>query len=191
MSDAPSYGQPQNNPAPGYPPAQYAGSSYGTQGAPPYGQPPAMPPYGQPPAVPPYGQQQPVGYGSAGKRRNPFAAWLLLPIITLGIYSVVWLFKTNKELSQLDRRIVVNPWLSVLGVFPGCFLIIPPFIVVWRLGVRIAQAQRAAGVSESNPVISFVLYCIGFGTLYSQFEINKIWDRYPSVQQGQQIPLYR
>ena len=61
-----------------------------------------------PPAAP-----QPTGSGLIGKRRNPFASWIGLPLITLGIYSLVWVYKTNKELSEYDRRIQVNPTMSI------------------------------------------------------------------------------
>lgn len=133
------------------------------------------------------------GVGVIGKRRNPFAAWLGLPIITLGIYSLVWVYKTNKELSQYDNRIKVNPTMSVLAFFPGFLLLfIPPLVAMWRLCSRVQQAQRGAGVPESSPILAFILWLFvsSTGVLYLQFEINKIWDRYAGAQQGQQVPLF-
>ena len=132
------------------------------------------------------------GEGVIGKRRNPFASWIGLPIITLGIYHLVWIYKTNKEMAQFDQRINVNPALSVLAFFPGFLLIVPPFVAAWRLGTRVATAQRAAGVPESSPILAFILWMFVFstGVLYLQFEINKIWDRYPGAHEGQQVPLY-
>jgi hypothetical protein len=144
-----------------------------------------------------YPQQQaqyPTGEsGIIGKRRNPFASWIGLPLITLGIYSFVWIYKTNKELSEFDRRIKVNPTLSVLAFFPGFLLLfIPPLVAIWRLGTRVQQAQRAAGVPECSPILAFILWVFisSTGVLYLQFEINKIWDRYQGAQQGQQVPLF-
>ncbi|WP_157734878.1 DUF4234 domain-containing protein [Pseudofrankia inefficax] len=124
-----------------------------------------------------------------GKRRNPFAAWLGLPLITLGIYGLVWVYKTNRELSQYDRRITVNPVMSVLACTLGVVLIVPPFVAAWRLGTRTAQAQRAAGVPELSTGVAFLLFLVGFGPLYLQSEINKIWARYPVAVEGQQVPL--
>lgn len=166
----------------GQPPAEYGRQPASGEGG--YGQQPA---YGQP-----QGYGQPVGYGYLGKRRNPFASWLGLPLITLGIYSYVWVYKTNKELSQYDSRIEVNPALSVLAFVPGFLLIIPPFVAAWRLCTRVARAQRAAGIPECSPILAFVLWLFVFntGVLYLQFEINKIWDRYPGAVEGQQVPLY-
>jgi hypothetical protein len=149
------------------------------------------------PAVQPQGQfprQQPTGGGGlVGKRRNPFASWLGLPLITLGIYSLVWVYKTNKEMAEFDSRIKVNPTLSVLAFFPGFLLLfIPPLVATWRLGVRVQQAQRAAGVPECSPILAFILWVFvaNTGVLYLQFEINKIWDRYEGAQQGQQVPHF-
>jgi hypothetical protein len=137
------------------------------------------------------GQQPSGGYGLIGKRRNPFASWLL-PIITLGIYGLVWIYKTNKEMAQFDPRIKVNPTLSVLAFFPGFILVVPPFVAAWRLGTRVAQAQRTAGVPECTPALAFILWMFvaSTGVLYLQFEINKIWDRYAGAQEGQQVPHF-
>jgi hypothetical protein len=135
----------------------------------------------------------PVGSGLVGKKRNPFAVWIGLPIITLGIYSFVWVYKTNKEMSLYDSRIQVKPWLSVLAFFPGVFLLyIPPLVATWRLATRVRDAQRAAVIPESSPVLAFVLWIFAFGTgtLYLQYEINKIWERYPGATEGQEVPLY-
>jgi Domain of unknown function (DUF4234) len=171
MSESPHYGQHEAA-TPPPPPG-------------PYG-----PPAGQVPVAAGYAPPPPPGGAVIGKRRGPFIAWLLLPIVTLGIYGIVWIYKTNRELSRFDQRIVVNPWLSVLACTLGVILIVPPFVAIWRLGNRVAQAQRAAGIPESSPVISFVLWVLGFGVLYSQFEINKIWDRYQGATQGQVVPLF-
>jgi hypothetical protein len=134
-----------------------------------------------------------AGNGVLGKRRNPYAVWIGLPLITLGIYGYVWIYKTNKELSRYDSRIVVNPWLSVLAFFPGFILFfIPPLVAVWRLIGRIQAAEAAAQIPQSSRGLSFVLAIFGNGTglLYLQYEINKIWDRYPGAVEGQEVPLY-
>lgn len=138
-------------------------------------------------------QYQTGGSGLIGKRRNPLASWLGLPLITLGIYSLVWIYKTNKEMAQFDPRIKVNPTMSVLAFFPGFLLLfIPPLVAMWRLCTRVQQAQRTAGVPESTPVLAFILWLFvaSTGVLYLQSEINKIWDRYNGAQEGQQVPHF-
>ncbi|MCM3882678.1 DUF4234 domain-containing protein [Frankia sp. R82] len=153
---------------------------------------PATPDYGLPGPDGPAGPVRDLGgAGMLGKHRNPLAAWLGLPLITLGVYPFVWIYKTNRELGEYDRRIQVNPTLSLLAFLVGWLVIVPPFVAAWRLGTRTRAAQHAAGVPETNPVLAFVLFLIGFGPLFLQLELNRLWARYPGAVEGQQVPLYR
>ncbi|MFC4051895.1 DUF4234 domain-containing protein [Actinomadura syzygii] len=141
----------------------------------------------------PQQQQAPVAVGAGinMKRRNPVGAWLGLPIITLGIYGLVWFFKVHNELSEYDRRIdnaAVNALLSML--FGGITLGIWPLVMWVKLGGRIAQAQRAAGLQPScSGGIGFLLGIFGFGVLYYQIQLNKVVDRYGDTPAGQQVSL--
>ncbi|XVQ08757.1 DUF4234 domain-containing protein [Spirillospora sp. CA-255316] len=147
------------------------------------------------------GQQAPVhapqhapaaaGTGLNMKRRNPVAAWLGLPIITFGIYGLVWFFKVHAELFNYDRRTgdaATNALLSL--IFGFVTLGIWPLVMFVKLGGRIAQAQRAAGLAPScSGGIGFLLGIFGFGVLYYQIQLNKIVDRYGNVPEGQQVSL--
>lgn len=117
--------------------------------------------------------------GTIGKRRNVAAVWLLLPIVTLGIYSFVWYYKVNRELKEYDSEIKVSPGKAVLTLMFGIFLIVPPFISIYNTGKRIAQAQRTAGLdSQVNPVVGLILVFVGgLHALYYQAALNKIWER--------------
>lgn len=138
-------------------------------------------------------QQAPVavGVGANMKRRNPVGAWLGLPLITFGIYGLVWFFKVHNELHEYDRRIgnaAVNALLSML--FGAITFGIWPLIMWVKLGGRIAQAQRAAGLQPScSGGIGFLLGIIGFGVLYYQIQLNKVVDRYGETPPGQQVSL--
>lgn len=140
--------------------------------------------YGPPSNVPP------PRAGVLGMRRNPFAVWLGLPIITLLVYPFVWVYKTNKELAAFDNRIKVDPMLSVLAFLIGWVIIVPPFVAAWRLGERVRIAQEAAGVPQAAPALSFVLWLVGCGPLFLQFQLNSVWDRYSGAVEGQQVPLF-
>ncbi|MCP9948916.1 DUF4234 domain-containing protein [Actinomadura madurae] len=138
-------------------------------------------------------QQAPTarGAGQNMKRRNPIGAWLGLPIITFGIYGLVWFFKVHNELHEYDRRIdnaAVNALLSLL--FGSITFGIWPLIMWVKLAGRIAQAQRAAGLQPScSGGMGFLLGILGFGVLYYQLQLNKVTDRYGDTPAGQQVSL--
>lgn len=140
-----------------------------------------------------YGQPrhaEPLVAGVLGKRRNPFAVWLGLPIITLGVYCLVWIYRTNKELAAYDNRIKVDPTLSVLAFAVGWVLIVPPLVAAWRLCDRVRLAQVAAGVPATSTPLAFVICLIGGGALFLQFQLNNTWARYQGAVEGQQVPLF-
>ncbi|MEV6672749.1 DUF4234 domain-containing protein [Streptomyces sp. NPDC051162] len=145
-----------------------------------------------------YPQQAPMGYPAPGpaayglsmKLRNPVGAWLGLPLITLGIYGIVWHYKVNKEMAQFDSRRHINPAMSVLAITLGIFLILPPYVSIFNTGRRISEAQRAAGLSPScSGGLGLLLAFLGFHVLYYQIELNKVADHYGQVEPGTQVPL--
>ena len=129
--------------------------------------------------------------GRAGKTRNIFLVWLIWPLITLGIYHLVWWYKINKEARDFDARIQVNPVLSVLALTLGWIIIVPPFVSVYRTGDRIAQMQEAAGLQRScTAVIGLIgMFVASLQSLYYQAELNKIWAHLGSPQEGETVTL--
>jgi hypothetical protein len=129
--------------------------------------------------------------GRTGKRRNIFLVWFVWPLITLGIYSFVWYYKVNREAGDFDRRIAVNPAISLVAVLLGWIIIVPPFVSVYRTGGRIAEMQRAAGLPGScNGLIGVVLmFFAGLQSLYYQHELNQIWKHYGNPPEGTVVPL--
>jgi hypothetical protein len=133
-----------------------------------------------------------VASGLAMKRRNPFAAWLGLPLITLGVYHFVWYYKIHKEMAEFDRRRaipVVGPMLVLLLLG---WTVIGPIISYHNAGKRIRDAQTSAGlIASCSPALCWVLWFVfGLNTLYMQMELNKVVDRYPQASPGVQVPLY-
>ena len=118
--------------------------------------------------------------GETFKKRNIIGVWLGLPIITLGIYSLVWIYKVNNEARRYLGDDTIKPGRSVLAFLPGALLIIPPYIAIYRLGKRIARMEEACGLSSRvEPVLGLVLsFIYGAHTLYYQSHLNGIWDRY-------------
>ncbi len=129
--------------------------------------------------------------GRAGKTRNIFLVWLIWPLITLGIYHLVWWYKINKEARDFDARIQVNPVLSVLALALVFIIIVPPFVSVYRTGDRIAQMQEAAGLQRScTAVIGLIgMFVASLQSLYYQAELNKIWAHLGSPQEGETVTL--
>ena len=140
-----------------------------------------IPPHDTPPAV-----------GLAMKRRNPWAIWLGLPLITLGIYLYVWYYKIHQEMAEFDRRRSVPVAGPMLVLLLLGWTVIAPLISFHNAGARIRAAQRSAGLQPTcSPTLSWVLViAFGLNTFYMQVELNKIVDRYAGAPTGTQIPLY-
>jgi hypothetical protein len=124
-----------------------------------------------PPAtVQPAGAVEPF----TGRPGSPVASWLL-SIVTFGIYYLFWYHRVNKQAKQIDPSIDVSPGMAVVAITFGAFLIVPPFVSIVKTGSRIAQAQRAAGVSADcsgglGLLLSFVLSLTPF---YYQSQLNR------------------
>jgi hypothetical protein len=165
----------------------------------------ATPVAGQPVAVPAAGfahvgsapvqttmTGNPVANGLAMKRRHPVAVWLGLPLITLGIYTLVWYYKIHKEMAEFDRRRtipVAGPMLVLLFL---SWTVIAPIISYHNTGVQIRNAQRSAGLAPTcSPALAWVLlFVFGLNTLYLQTELNKVVDRYAGAPAGTTVPLF-
>lgn len=118
------------------------------------------------------------------KRRNPAAVYLL-PLITLGIYYVVWWYKVNNEARRFLSDESINPALSAVAVSLGALILVPPFVSAYSTTGRIARMQERAGMqagTRANPWISVLLHFVfGLHVLYMQMELNRLWDGYRQV----------
>jgi drug/metabolite transporter (DMT)-like permease len=150
-------------------------------------------------AAPQQGHAAPAGHavapqGPAGvqmKKRNPVGAWLGLPIITLGIYGIVWYYLVHSELANFDRRRPISPGMAICSVLFGTITLgIWPLVTWVKLGGHIRNAQQAAGLQPScSGGLGFLLGILGFGVLYYQIELNKVINRYGDTPAGTQVPL--
>ena len=130
--------------------------------------------------------------GAYVRVRHPWGGFLLV-IITFGIYYLFWYYFINRELRDFGRstadteageRIQVNPWVSLLAVSLGAFLIIPPFVSMYRTFGRIRTAQDIADTGpKASPVLGLVLFLIAVVFFpvevpYAQTNLNRVWRRY-------------
>lgn len=129
--------------------------------------------------------------GQTYKRRNIVAVWLGLPLITLGIYHLVWYYKINNEARRYlgDERI--RPGISLLAITLGAFILVPPFVSIYNTGSRIARMQERAGLeSRIEPALGLLLaFIFGLHALYLQSHLNRIWDGHSSAGASAQSHL--
>ncbi|HEX8854500.1 MAG TPA: DUF4234 domain-containing protein [Thermoleophilaceae bacterium] len=125
------------------------------------------------------------------KVRSPWAV-ALLPIITLGIYHLVWWYRVNREMRDYGRAkgydLGQNPTASVLALFPGGIIIVPALISYWRGTKRVQGAARIAGKEPPNGWIALILYlliALGFYA-YLQVSLNDIWRSEAEPLRGQE-----
>lgn len=113
------------------------------------------------------------------KRRNPLGVWLGLPLVTLGIYTLVWIYKIHAEMDQANPRRRISAGAPLAAVLLGPFtLFIWPMIATYKAGEHIASTQRAAGLAPtcSGTIGFLLLFLFGLTPLYYQAELNKIID---------------
>lgn len=127
------------------------------------------------------------------KIRSPWAV-ALLPIVTLGIYHLVWWFKINRELRDFGRArgfdLGDNPTLSMLALFPGSIVVVPALVSYWRGVRRVQGASRLAGREPVNGWIALILYLLlapGFWA-YLQVSLNELWRQEAEALPGQEPP---
>jgi hypothetical protein len=127
------------------------------------------------------------------KVRNPWAV-ALLPIITLGIYHLVWWYKINKELKAYGEAkgydLGQNPTNSVLALFPGGIIVIPALVSYWRGTQRVQGASKLAGREPVSGWIALILYLLlapGFWA-YLQVSLNSVWEQEAEALPGHAAP---
>ena len=133
----------------------------------------------------------PSGQGLTGKYRNPVLVWLIWPLITLGIYHLYWWYKINDEARRLDPSIDVNPLMSLLALFPGAIILVPPFVSVYRTGERLRSMQRAAGQTpDVLPILGLLgVFVFGLYALYYQISLNGIWSKLGSPPENSPVAI--
>jgi hypothetical protein len=133
------------------------------------------------------------GTESEVKVRSPWAA-ALLPIITLGIYHLVWWYRINKEMKAYGEAkghdLGQNPANSVLALFPGGIIIVPALITYWNGTKRVMGASRLAGKEPVNGWIALLLYIFIAPAMwaYLQVSLNDVWEAEAEPLPGQEAP---
>jgi Domain of unknown function (DUF4234) len=127
------------------------------------------------------------------KVRNPWAV-ALLPIITLGIYHLVWWYKINKELKAYGEAkgfdLGQNPGMSAAAIFPGFLIIVPPLVSYYRGTKRVQGASKIAGREQVSGWIALILYLLISPAMfaYLQVSLNHVWEQEAEALPGQEAP---
>jgi hypothetical protein len=136
-----------------------------------------------------------TGALKTAKIRHPVAVPVFV-LITLGIYGLYWWYQVNREMRDLGRaRNAVglgdNPLISLLAVFPGVLILVPPIVSLYN-GVQ--RAQRAQGVVLGSSTLNgwvvlgviaggFIIPFLGLVAYgYIQSELNKVWEQLGGAQ---------
>ena len=127
------------------------------------------------------------------KIRSPWAV-ALLPIITLGVYHLVWWYRINRELRDYGQAkgydLGQNPTNSLLALFPGALIIVPAVLTYWRGTQRVQGAARVGGREPLNGWIALILYFVlslGFWA-YIQVSLNDLWRTEADPLPGHEAP---
>ena len=100
------------------------------------------------------------------KIRSPWAA-ALLPIVTLGIYHLVWWYRINRELRDYGRAkgydLGQNPTNSLLALVPGGLIIVPGLISYCRGTKRVQGAARRRDGAAQRRIALILFFVISLG----------------------------
>ena len=135
------------------------------------------------------------------KIRHPVAV-PVLTVITLGIYGIYWWYQINREMVDLGRArnaqgLGENATNSLLAVFPGFLILIPPYFSLYNGVKRMQRAQEVTrGDVTFNGWIVLILilagFVIGFTSIiipgYIQSEMNKVWETLEPGTGGGGVP---
>ena len=105
------------------------------------------------------------------KVRNPWAP-ALLPIITLGIYHLVWYYKILAEMKAYGDRVgdeqlqTIVPVRGLLAVFPGAFLLGIPTLISYIQTAR--HVKRMQELTYYDHVDTFTRPGLAFLTVTLQ-----------------------
>ena len=127
------------------------------------------------------------------KVRNPWAV-ALLPLITFGIYHLVWWYRINKELKAYGEAkgfdLGQSPTNSLLALFPGALIVIPALVTYYRGTKRVQGASKIAGREPVNGWIVLVLYLLLAPGMwfYLQSSLNEVWEQEAEALPGQEPP---
>lgn len=121
------------------------------------------------------------------KTRSPFGVWAL-GLVTLGIYSLVWVAKMCGEVRTVNPNNPknVDAANAILSMFFGAFtLYIWPILNWFKFCDSVRQEQQVVGLQPTfSTGLATFLALIGFQSIYVQAEQNKVVQAVQARQGG-------
>lgn len=132
-------------------------------------------------------------------QRRDFVTYLLLSIITCGVYSYYFIYTTTNDLNRMagdDGKTVNSTAAVLLSIFFG---IIYPTWWFYRMGGRMHHLGQQNAIPIDEDASSYVMWMIvgyltcGIGSLFATFlfikNFNRIADGYNASMQAASTPL--
>lgn len=122
------------------------------------------------------------GASSTAKTRNPLAV-VGLTFITFGIYFFFWYYFVNREMRDFGtargtEECGTSPGTSLVAMTLGAFIIVPPFVSMFKAFRRLNASSELAGAGEGfdaglGLLIWFFIAPIAIYIL--QMKLNEVW----------------
>lgn len=112
-----------------------------------------------------------------GNIKSP-AAVIIFSIITCGIYTLIWIYNTAKEIKLFSEKQDINPGLELLLCIL-CF----PYMIYWsyKYGQLINEAEKKVKIEkQDNSILYLILAILGFFIVdmaIMQSSLNEIWKK--------------
>lgn len=116
--------------------------------------------------------------GTKGETRNVWTV-ILLTLVTCGIYGIIWVYNTAKEINAYLGEEKINPVLALIL----CFVPFGILYVFYVYNDALKEMNAKAGLPQSdNFVLWIILYFVAGISMYIfeyqvQTELNQIWEQ--------------
>ena len=135
------------------------------------------------------------GTTATAKVRNPLGV-VGLAFITLGIYFIFWYYFVNREMRDLGSarsttECGTSPGTSVIAITLGAFIIVPPFVSIYKSFKRLNASSDLAGAGEGFDAglgLLLWLFISPIAMYIFQMKLNEVWKAQAVAGAGETIP---
>lgn len=122
------------------------------------------------------------GTTATAKTRHPLGV-VGLAFITLGIYFIFWYYFVNREMRDFGigrgtEECGTSPGTSLLAVTLGAFIIVPPFVSIFKSFNRMNATSELAGAGDGFDAglgLLLWLFISPIAMYIFQMKLNEAW----------------